>query len=558
MIEDEILATGELLPMTEEQDLHELRSRLDLIGIEISKPFDELYDVMDQQGEAFASQFGAKLDEKADTLDHKPTGYEEHELIMDAVESMDNAPFRDWLAATGPALRERIKEAKMLEPIVEELANREFHETRDRLLASANWDEIIAKHTADDDYPDLRGLFAALNGEIGANKLDFRFAMDQSQNLQDWQERFAAQGDVLPSSVSLDPPEGWKPRVELRDDLRDWESSVRQTYGYLSASRETSVKSLLQGPINSLTNLCFGIELYPDSKTPPDLIPPAIAQALERHVDILKQRFYKQDEEYLESSLTERPNALFIGNQQLLRATTGLDDVPAWLYQRLSRHPESLISGLGFVNFVDGINKRVMPDGSILSTMGEMNPQENTITVDIAESKLTDSTGQPYQGINLNFVRSLNRSEIDETLDHEAAHYAHLQRLPIAWLEKWNAVIASEPVNVTHYVENMRSPNPVNHGNPDSEDLADSTSLYFNRPWTLYMMAPQRFAILNERDERYPQDLLDTALDHVTKHGQSPASAETANSLLSASADQLIAEQLSRHSQLTTKSKRVE
>ena len=96
---------------------------------------------------------------------------------------------------------------------------------------------------------------------------------------------------------------------------------------------------------------------------------------------------------------------------------------------------------------------------------------------------------------------------IENTLDHELAHYAHQQRLTVAWLRRWNEVAASETVNVTHYVENMHSDNPVRKGDPALEDLAESSALYMNRPGRLLSIAPERFSLLNERDKRYDMTL---------------------------------------------------
>lgn len=101
------------------------------------------------------------------------------------------------------------------------------------------------------------------------------------------------------------------------------------------------------------------------------------------------------------------------------------------------------------------------------------------------------------------FIRGLIENEIVEVFDHELAHYAHRQRLSISWLREWYEITEQEKVYITPYVERVSHKDNPKHHHYESEDLADSTSTFTSRPAKLLMEARRRFAILNERDERY-------------------------------------------------------
>jgi hypothetical protein len=305
----------------------------------------------------------------------------------------------------------------------------------------------------------------------------------------------------------------------------------------LAPSRQTFVTNAIPSEaLNRIGKICDGVLLQ---NRDPDMVPPVLAYALEQQAEASIQGFYTQNERYLQESLKERPNVLFIGNQNLMRDTTDLSNVPDWVHTQMARHPSDMTRGIGFVNFAVGFDEESVADDSIeWSKLGTTNNAENTITINIGNHRIAPSLKEVSDPDDdfIKSVQELYRAKITSTLDHELTHYAHHHRIPIEWLEEWQATIETEPVNVTNYVDDMRSPNPSNPGDADCEDLCDSTSMYLNEPWTLLKKAPRRFALLNARDGRYPEAMLDQARTVARTLGDG-VSSKGMDIILSSSAD---------------------
>jgi hypothetical protein len=243
---------------------------------------------------------------------------------------------------------------------------------------------------------------------------------------------------------------------------------------------------------------------------------------------------------------------LFIGKQYLVRETTEIDDVNAWLQQRMGRHPDGLTRGLGHVNFEDNVKDKIgdvpeknkdeaVSEGEAKwSIDGVYATEENILWVDIKKDYMADVVGRNPELID--DVRRARQAMIEWTIDHELEHYAHQQRLPIAWLRKWHEATELEDVNVTYYVDNIHSDNPTNSGNPSCEDLAESGALYLNQPGRLLAFAPLRFTVLNERDGRYDAGLVARMRTSIDSDGYTESAIEMFNRWLNESAGALIAQ----------------
>jgi hypothetical protein len=307
-------------------------------------------------------------------------------------------------------------------------------------------------------------------------------------------------------------------------------------YEYLSASRKAFIDAAMpSSEFVQLQDLRFGAYSSQDSQS--EHVPQEIVYAFEKNVEMLMQEFDRKDAEYLQVSLQERPNMLFVGKQYLAREATDVDDVDAWVRQRIERHPDTLTRGLGFFNFEDGIEGKKDDDNDKPPTIGLMGASENTMWVDVLKDYLAEFIKEDPSLADT--VKRRRRLTIEDTIDHELTHYAHEQRLPIAWLREWHAITETEKINVTQYIEYRDSKDPGHRDNA-SEDLAESSALYLNKPGKLLAIAPLRFAILNKRDERYDESLVAQMRLYGDKNGYTEGILKSFNAMLADNAEQLV------------------
>jgi hypothetical protein len=535
---DEQHLTAEAEQITPEHDLPSLIAKLDAIDEAIAEPLNSVNAIMDrlnEQSEADKIAYEVAIAEQIELLEHYPNAYEEILVTIVALQetNLTSEEELDKFAT----LRPLIEEAIALEKIAGPLANKEFRESRTELIKKTRWESVIAKNVTGEEYDDLRDMLSHCNARLGMTPLNFREARSFTKEFQEWQQRFFDQGDLLSEEKDWQLPEGWQPTVEIESVMRDWEQSNKSVYEYLSASRKAFFDAAMpSSKFVQLQDLRSGAYAGQDSQS--EHVPQEIVYAFEKNVEMLMQEFDRKDAEYLQTSLHERPNMLFVGKQHLAREATDVDDVNAWVRQRIERHPDTLTRGLGFFNFEDGIEgKKDGQDDDKPPTIGLMGTSENTMWVDVLKGYLSEFTKEDPSLTDT--VKRRRRLTIEDTIDHELTHYAHEQRLSIAWLRAWQAVTEAEKINVTQYIEYRDSRDP-GHRHNASEDLAESSALYLNKPGKLLAIAPLRFAILNERDERYDTSLVTQMRLYGDKNGYTVGTLKSFDAMLADNAEQLV------------------
>lgn len=538
---EEQLPAAEVAPLNPEQDLPSIIARLEAIGSEVAASLEGLYDNLDKQSEAHKEAFEAALTERLQSFGYQPSDYEGVLCSLDVLQEISTLSTDVELGYFATTLRPRIEEAVVLERAAGQLANNELHEVRSELIANTRWDSVIAKSVSMEEYDDLRDALGLCNHHSGRTPLSLGDAQLLTKRIHDWQERFAIQDDLFSEGEIQQLPEGRQPTADLGRVIEDWLQSNEDVRWYLSPSRQTFLEAALPtAQLANVRNLQHGI--YSARDPHGEYVPWEIAYALEKNTETLMQAFDSKDVEYLQISAQEQPNMLFVGNQRLVKEATKIDDVNAWLQQRIARHPASLTQGLGFVNFKEDFKEGVIDENQALWSMtGATEVSENTVSVGVERDYMADVIDKDPSLADT--VKRLRQPMIEDTIDHELSHYAHRQRLSIAWLRKWHEITESEHANVTRYVESMRSDNPVDRGHAACEDLAESSSLYLNKPGNLLVTASERFAILNERDGRYDPSLVASLRAFIEKSDFMEGMIEMCDKLLQENAEKLIAGQ---------------
>lgn len=98
-------------------------------------------------------------------------------------------------------------------------------------------------------------------------------------------------------------------------------------------------------------------------------------------------------------------------------------------------------------------------------------------------------------------------------LTHEVAHFAHSNRIPLAWLTQWVAVCCEHPAEVSPHAE--RKHNDEGEASGYAEQLCDATALYVVSPCDMLAICHERSALINNLIGRYDTTLLDRAVSAV-------------------------------------------
>jgi|GEM_PF-3485569 len=485
----------------------DIASHLAQLDEKMAPAYGTLDDAIEAHPEILDQAVNLLADKLVTQEAEPPLSDTEVELLrFETIHSLLDEPTQQQLAPSMAIIKAGIKERAELEPRAATLGEEKYNEAKEDLIQKVNWKVAVDKEVGREHEHPVSSLLPKLGHTPTSDWAVGRFS-NEIRSIEQLEEDLKEQGllrDTLEAPItpeqSLDP--------DLTETIRQWHILTTDTFEYLSNSRRLAAHNALPNrELIKLAELRHACKKLSDL----DLKATALLSAIQNKTYEVFDAYDKVDLDRLSAELNERPNARFIGNQRLLRETTTIEDVPAWVNDRLSEFPDWYSKGIGFINFSDDQQAtRVDTEGEEWSTSGNMSSFDNKLTVNTEFNRYKDLlTKHTFPDT---VVRKFIESEITTTFDHELTHYAHQSRIPIAWLREWVRVTREEPAHVTPYVESVSKTDHPKHFHHKGEDLAESTALFMSHPVELLLKAPERFLALNKRDGRYPEEAVSSLM----------------------------------------------
>jgi|GEM_PF-2865711 len=430
---------------------------------------------------------------------------------------------------------ERIAEleplANELVPQVEDLSNRRLNELRETLVPAVDWARVVDAYARTGQYGNLPDAIRYV-GNTNPDMADYNEVLSAIAGAEQLAAT-VAEHDHVRSATTPGIPEGYEPNPEIVADIHKWRTLNDAALRYLGRERIDFMDPVVpELDLERCAELARNAGLdAPNGDT--EAVHPAIVYAIESHLSRTVTTFDQRDKRFIERTQPVLPtNEVSAVNGQAVEDRLPVEDVQSWQQQRLDRHPPHLRAGLTGVTYDTAAPKTLTtPEGDTVLEMGGTPRRGGSVVVNLEPGALSQGNidraeregGEPLPG---------GEAELDEVqrlLDHEVAHRAHLNAVPLATLRLYETIRAAEPY----------APSIADNASVQLEDWASSVELFLNSPWTLLtdMRLTQRFGFFNEEyDVRYTPEMLAAAARLRAPDG-GPASAYDRNKALSDMAD---------------------
>lgn len=362
-------------------------------------------------------------------------------------------------------------------------------------VAAWDWEHMLRGAMLDHDHEAFATAVNAL-AAVSANPPRFRGHDEHKAALETLIATAPADRPPPPGALDIDPG--------LANTLDTWHTDNQACLPFLNQARRDIIH-LYHRVLGDRLEL-----LIMDSGWLENGCPPIVRHALTTIAREYMAGLDNLDSEWLHTDTTTAPNATFVGNYHdlsLLKLGLGRHETATWVQEQLDNFPHWMTAGIPAVTISPHTHTVQRTDGT-WRTLGDYaiaaEPPRMDRSINVYANLMAGSSMARQGYLNIEVAAAV--------IIHEIGHFAHFNRVPLAWLrEHWLPAIRQERVSASPYVASK-----WNEGATDEamrEDFCDSLKFYQHEPAELMGASKARMYALNELIGRYDTRLIDSWAD---------------------------------------------